>query len=82
MFMCICEARLNVPQDYEKLDAYFYKLTVHKQRRQPRHKELHLEAKISGLEEHQPPVMAGDTVRLRHDTEPGVEVRGRVASAL
>ena len=64
------------PQDYEKLDAYYVTLTVHKQRKfQGDEPPPHLEATIRGLEEHQPPVMAGDTVRLRHDTEPEVEVR-------
>ena len=67
----------HAPQDYEKLDAYYVTLTVHKQRKsQGDELAPHLEATIRGLEEHQPPVMAGDTVRLRHDTEPQVEVRG------
>ena len=67
----------HAPQDYEKLDAYYVTLTVHKQRKsQGDELPPHLEATIRGLEEHQPPVMAGDTVRLRHDTEPQVEVRG------
>ena len=54
---CTC-VRLNVPQDYEKLDAYFHKLTVHKQHRPDapssvtrvaQRVELYLEATISGL---------------------------------
>ena len=68
----------HAPQDYEKLDAYYVTLTVHKQcKSQGDELPPHLEATIRGLEEHQPPVMAGDTVRLRHDTEPQVEGRGR-----
>ena len=85
-FKLLLLEELKMGADYEALDAYFVTLTTHGARssnaRRDSGPEMHLETTIVGLEEHQPPVMAGDVRRSRGSTTGPADDSSIAASAL